>query len=158
MASHATITEYTPTSPSLVQNPAKGVIYLMPRAHGPEGKPAYFGADMFLQKKAADEKLAVEYALPEDEREFVEYFSATLTVVSIVVTVASLIGPTIRGIKGLIRIAASRKGYKPEEILNAEVNLKIEQLETANMVAKGLEISGAASAVEAALDALNTDR
>lgn len=158
MPSRATVEEYVSSPGSELKSPAEGTIYLMPRAHGAEGGPAFFSADVILVKKAKAEGLAVEYALAEDEREFVEYFSAALDVISIVVGVASLIPTTIAGIKALIRIAARRMGYKPEEIAAAEVNLKIEQIETSNMIAKGLEISGTAAGVEAALDALNSEK
>lgn len=150
--------EYQPDSGLVIKAPVEGTIYLMPRARGAEGNPAYFGADVFLVKKATVDGLSVEYALAEDEREFVEHFSATLDVINIVVGIAGLIAPTIAGIKALIRIDAKRMGYKPEEVATAEVNIKIEQIETSNMIAKGLEISGTAAGVEAALDALNSEK
>lgn len=158
MQPHAIIKEYEPSPGLGIECPTEGIVYLMPQTHGFEGNPAFFGSDMLLVKTAIAEGLSIEYALPEDEREFVEHFSVALDVISLVVSVAGLIPPTIAGIKSLIRIAARRKGYKPEEIATAEVHLKIELIQTPNMIAKGLEISGTAAGVEAALDSLNSEK
>lgn len=158
MTAEASIETREPRSDIDTSDFTEGIVYLMPRGYGVDGKPAYFGSDMILAKDALADGISVDYALPPEEREFIEHFSAALTIISIAVGVAGLIDPTIRGIKFLIRASAKRMGYKSEDMPKVQVDLRIDQIDTVNMSVKGLEIRGTAAAVEAALDSLNADK
>jgi hypothetical protein len=157
MTNEATLETRDPAYGVTVSNPVDGMIYLLPSASGIEGHPAYMGADMLLMKRAVAEGIAIEYSVSEDEREFVEHFSAGVATITLTVAIINLVPSIIQGIHALIQLAAMRKGFQPDQVERAEVQLKIDYLKTATTEARGIEINGNAAAVVALMTELSTD-
>lgn len=151
MASESSVEVRDPDLRVTVKNPAVGVVYLMPSASGMDGRPAYMGSDALLAKRALAAGLPVEYALTEDERQFVEHFSAQLDVIGLYIAVVNLVPSMIQGIHALIELAAMRRGYTEESAKKASVDLRIDYLNTPTTEARGVRIKGDADSVVAAV-------
>lgn len=158
MTSEPTVEQRDPDPRVTVRNPAAGVLYLMPSSTGMDGRPAYMGADALLAKQAWVAGLPVEYASPEDEREFVEHFSAQLDVIALYVAVVNLVPSMIQGIQALIELAAMRRGYTRESAKKAKVDLRIDFLRTPTTEARGIRVKGEADSVVEAMRELTQDR
>ncbi|QYF74881.1 hypothetical protein [Cryobacterium sp. PAMC25264] len=154
MQSDAIIEPCDPTHGIAVQNPSEDVIYLIPSASGRDGRPAYMGTDALLVKRAVAEGVPVRYSLPEQEREFVEHFSAGIEIIELAVAIIALVPSTIQGIQALIELAAMRKGFKGDAVKRAKVHLKIDYLKTPTTEARGVRIKGDADKVVEALKEL----
>lgn len=155
MPSDTTIEKCDPVVGVTVRDPEAGVIYLLPSASGVAGRPAYVGSDAILVKLAAANGVAMEYALPEAEREFVDYFSAAIDVIGLTVAVIGLVPSTIQGIQSVIELAAMRRGYKGVAVKRAKVSLRIDFLRTPSAEASGIRIKGDAESVVEALGKLS---
>lgn len=155
MNSKPTIEQRDPGQNVTVPIPAVGVIYLMPSASGIDGRPAYLGADVLLAKRAVAAGVPVEYAVPEEQREFVEYFSAEVDVISLYVAVVNFVPSMIQGIHSLIELSAIRKGYTAEGARKAKVALKIDYLKTPTTEASGIRVKGDADSVVEILKTLS---
>lgn len=157
MQTDASVQPREPISDVKIEEPDRDTVYLLPTAHDGDGKRAYMGADALLMKRALADGVQVQYAVPEEEREFVEHFSAGIDLVILAVAVINLIPSTIQGIHALIQLRALRKGIGEEDLGTAEVQLKIDFLRTSSTEARGVEIIGKADGVVAALERLRSD-
>lgn len=157
MQTEPTIRQCKPIIGVEIDNPKQGTIYLLPTAHNRDGRRAYMDSDALLLKWAVMNGVPVEYAVPEENREFVEHFSSGAEIVALAVSIANLIPSTIQGIYALIQIAALRKGIKEENLSAANVQLEIDYLKTSTTEARGIVISGDVDGVVAALGKLSAD-
>jgi hypothetical protein len=157
MQSIANIEPANPTVALSVHNPVDGVIYLVPSVRGLEGRLAYVGTDALLMKQAVADGIPLEYAVPEERREFVDHYSEGFEVIGLAIAIVNLVPSTIQGIQALFELAAMRRGYQGEAARRAKVELKIDYLKTPNAEARGLNIKGDAQGVVEALRELRRD-
>ncbi|WP_044492609.1 hypothetical protein [Nesterenkonia massiliensis] len=157
MQTEALIQPRKPVSGIHISSPESGTVYLLPASQDRDGKHAYRGADAILIKQAMRDGLAVEYAVPEEDREFVEHFSSGLEVVTLTVAVLGLVPSTIQGIYALIQLAARRKGVTEENLNTTQVHLEIDYIKTPTTVAQGVKISGDPHSVLEAMKKLNPE-
>lgn len=155
MKTEATIQPRDPLSGIRLGSPDPETVYLLPTAWNGDGKHAYMGTDAILLKQAVVNGVCVEYAMPEEDREFVEHFSSGVELVTLAVAIIGLVPATIQGIHALILLAARRKGIKEEDLHRAEVKLKIDYLRTPTTKARGVEISGDVDGVVAIMERLS---
>lgn len=156
MESDVSIESCEPTHGVTILDPAAGVIYLVPSTTGTDGRPAYMSTDALLMKRAVADGVGVEYALPADEREFVDHFSAGIEVIGLTVAIVNLVPSTIQGIHALIQLIAIRRGYTGDSAKQAKVKLKIDYIKTASLEARGIKVEGDADGVVEALKALSS--
>lgn len=157
MNSKPLIEQREPDKDVIVPNPTAGVIYLMPSASGIDGRPSYMGADALLAKQAVTAGVAVEYALPEEKREFVEYFSEQIDIIGLYIAVANLVPSMIQGIQALLEMAAIRRGYTGEGARKAKVDLRIDYLKTPTTEARGIRVKGDADSVVEVVNLLSSE-
>lgn len=155
MQTEATIQPRDVLSGIEMGSPDPETVYLLPTAWNGDGRHAYMGADAILLKQAAAKGVDVAYAMPEEDREFVEHFSSGIELVTLAVAIVSLVPSTIQGIHALIQLAARRKGIKDEDLSRAQVKLKIDYLRTPTTKARGVEISGDVDGVVSIMERLS---
>lgn len=77
------IIEWDVPSEILPPTSSTDAIYVLPAMRDSEGRPAYRAESMLLLKGAAAEGVPFEYALPPEERRFVDHFSADLSALEV---------------------------------------------------------------------------
>lgn len=157
MQTEAIVQQREPVSGVEIDNPEADTVYLLPTAHDGDGKLAYMGADALLLKQAVANGIPVEYAVAEEDREFVEHFSAGIEIVTLTVAILGLIPSTIQGIYALIQLVAMRKGIKEDDLRTAEIRLRIDYIKTPVAEARGVEISGDPDGVVAIMERLSKE-
>jgi hypothetical protein len=130
-------------------------IYLVPGFRDPDGLPAYRPESMFLQKGAASQEIRLEYALPENERRFVDYFAPDPEEIQLWLAAAGPITDVLLfGLGYMVNGILRRRGANPDAIKATPLHLRIATLDPRTGKAKGVRLRGNASDVIVAVEAL----
>lgn len=123
-------------------------LYLVPGFRDPDGLPAYRPESMQLQKGAASQHLRLEYSLAEDDRRFVDYFSADAEEIQLWLAAAGPVTDVLLfGLGYMVNSILRRRGNKPEAIETVPLDLRIARLDPKTGKARGIRLRGNAADV-----------
>lgn len=148
MSDGVEISDWEVPSDVLPRTPEADTLYLIPGLRDPEGLPAYRTESMLLQKGAAAQQVRLEYSLAEDERRFVDYFSADAEEIQLWLAVAGPITDVfLFGLGYMVNSVLRRRGNKPDAAKTTPLQLRIARLDPNTGKVRGVRLRGNAADV-----------
>ncbi|MBF4574543.1 hypothetical protein ITJ64_18685 [Herbiconiux sp. VKM Ac-1786] len=152
MAQKVESTEWAVPADLVTDVASPDALYLLPSLRDSAGRPAYRPESMFIQKDASSGGLKVEYALNEEDRRFVDHFSADVSEIELWL---GLIGPVtdvfLFGLGYIIDGIVRRRGSKRDDADTIPLKIRIASLNPKTGKIKGVRVEGSASDVMEAL-------
>ncbi|MET3508804.1 MULTISPECIES: hypothetical protein [Plantibacter] len=155
----ATVTTrpWQPPIDTLPDGPQPGIVYILPRMRDGEGRPAFHPENLTLVKSAVTSGARLDYALPPDERRFVDHFSAESTLELWLALSGPITDVVLFGLGYMIDRLLHNRGSSRSDIDGTAVTVRIAQYNPDSGAYEGLEVIGPAEDVIATVEALKRD-
>lgn len=155
MAEEVSLTEWVVPADALPTAPSPGVLYLLPPLRDADSRPAYRPESLLLVKAAAAAAVELEYAMPPDDRRYVDHFAADPQAIDLWLALAGPITDVfLFGLGYAVNSLLRRRGVSEAHADAAPLRLKLARLDPKTGVVEGLKLEGRKADVIDAVRAL----